>query len=131
MEKQLTLPRVLIIEDEPLVAAYQVTLLETAGYVVLGSATNGEGALIVADRNPPDVAIVDVTLPGGLDGLTIGRELQRRYGTAIVFVTGHLVEAVRQKSDIDAVFVGKPFEDQEILRGVEAALARRPRNKCA
>src|SRR5271165_1458094 len=85
---------VLIVEDEPLVAAHQAALMADAGYNVLGSAPDAEAALEAADRDPPDIAIIDVTLVGNIDGITVGRELRRRHGTAIVFVTGRLEQAV-------------------------------------
>ena len=118
-------PSVLIVEDEPIVAAHQAAIMEEAGYRVLAAASDAEGALVAANAAPPDVAIVDVTLRGGIDGITVGRELKRRHGTAIVFVTGRLEQAVCQIHDIGAVFVGKPFADREVLGAVEDALRHR------
>jgi DNA-binding response OmpR family regulator len=118
-------PSVLIVEDEPIVAAHQAAIMEEAGYKVVASTCDAETALVAADEAPPDVAIVDVRLAGGIDGITVGRELRRRHGTAIVFVTGQLEQAVRQIHDIGAVFVGKPFADREVLGAVRDALQQR------
>ena len=118
-------PSVLIVEDEPVVAAHQAAIMEEAGYKVVASTSDAETALVAADEAPPDVAIVDVRLAGGIDGITVGRELRRRHGTAIVFVTGELEEAVRHNHDIGAVFVGKPFADLEVLGAVKSALRHR------
>lgn len=116
---------ILIVEDEPIIAAHQEALIGAAGYNVVGPFAEAEQALAAADAAPPDVAIVDVTLAGGIDGITVGHELNRHHGTMIVFVTGHLEQAVRQMPDAHAVFVGKPFGDDEILGAVEEALRRR------
>lgn len=118
-------PSVLIVEDEPLIAAHQTALMEEAGYTVVATARDAEAALVAADAAAPDVAIIDVTLDGTIDGITVGRELRRRHGTAIVFVTGNLEQAVRQMSDIEAIFIGKPFADREVLGAVQAALRHR------
>ena len=116
---------VLIVEDEPIVAAHQAAIMQEAGFKVVASTCDAETALVAADEVPPDVAIVDVRLAGGIDGITVGRELRRRHGTAIVFVTGQLEQAVRQIHDIGAVFVGKPFADLEVLGAVQDALRQR------
>jgi DNA-binding response OmpR family regulator len=113
---------VLIVEDESMIAAHQVALMVEAGYNVVASAREAEGALIAAADSPPEVAIIDVSLDGEIDGITVGRELRRRHGTAIVFVTGHLEQAVRQMPDLDAIFIGKPFHDDEVLKAVREAL---------
>lgn len=99
--------------------------MEEAGYRVLCTVQDAETAFVASDRAAPDVAIIDVTLMGGIDGITVGRELKRKHGTAIVFVTGHLERAVRQIYDIDAAFIGKPFADREVLRAIEDALRQR------
>jgi DNA-binding response OmpR family regulator len=116
---------VLIVEDESLVADHQAALVERAGYAVLAAARDAEAALIAAEDNPPDVALIDVTLDGAIDGITVGRELRRRYGTSIIFVTGHLEQAVRQMPDLDATFIGKPFHDAELVRAVQDSLKTR------
>lgn len=117
--------QVLIIEDEMLIADYLAALLEAGGYQVAGRAMDAETAMLIAERERPQFAIVDVSLQGGINGMTVGRELAQRYGTAIVFVTGHLDQAVRQVQDIEAVFVGKPFTDDEIMAGLQTAAANR------
>jgi DNA-binding NtrC family response regulator len=115
--------RVLIIEDEMLIADHLAALLEGSGWEVTGRAMDAETAMVIAERERPGFAIVDVSLQGGINGMTVGRELAARYGTRVVFVTGHLDQAVRQVQDIDAVFVGKPFTDDEILSSLDEAEA--------
>ena len=112
-------PSVLIVEDHAVVAAHQTALMKDAGFTVLASVADAEAALMAADVKPPDVAIIDVSLVGDINGITVGRELKRRHGTAIVFVTGHLEEAIRQTVDVDAAFIGKPFHDEEIVNAVK------------
>lgn len=57
-------PRILIVEDEPLIAMMLEDILDMAGYAVLGPVTTVKTALEVIDRNPPDAAIVDLMLNG-------------------------------------------------------------------
>jgi DNA-binding NtrC family response regulator len=118
----MTAPRqVLIVEDDPIIAAHLSMLVGSSGYEVVGTADEFERALTIAERERPKVALLDVRLMGTIDGITIGRELAARYDTSLVFVTANLDMAVRAMGDVRAEFVGKPFSDQEILDGLDRA----------
>ena len=119
-------PTILIVEDEPIVAAHQRMILTEAGYDILGVAPDAEAALLIAHGAAPDIAVFDVGLRDHFDGITVGRELKRLYATALVFVTGQLDRAVRERNELDAVFLGKPFQESEILAAIAEA-GRRPR----
>ena len=99
--------------------------MEDAGYRVVAAVGDGESALVMAEYTRPDVALIDVALRGPLDGITVGRELNRRYGTMLVFVTARLDRAVAQMRDSDALFVGKPFHGRDLLETIRAALGKR------
>ena len=114
-------PTVLIVEDEPIVAQHQQAILAEAGYQVLGIAADAEAALAIAQETAPDIAVIDVGLRDHIDGITVGRELKRLYSTALVFVTGQLDRAVRERNELDAVFLGKPFQESEILAAIQEA----------
>jgi DNA-binding response OmpR family regulator len=112
---------VLIVEDDPIIATHLAVLISASGYEVVGTADEFEAALLIAERRRPKVAVVDVHLLGTIDGVTVGRELQTRYDTAIVFVTANLDQAVKGMEGLKAEFVGKPFSDDEVLTGLERA----------
>jgi DNA-binding response OmpR family regulator len=114
---------VLIVEDDPIIAAHLGMLLESNGYEVVGVADEFESALLTAEKYQPHVALVDVRVLGPIDGLTIGRELQMQHNTRLVFVTANLDVAMRGMTDVEAQFVGKPFSDQEVLAGLERAFS--------
>jgi CheY-like chemotaxis protein len=79
--------RVLVIEDEALIALDLSDLLESWGHRVIGIVCTMSSALTTAQTHAPDVAIVDVALGVGEDGVRIAAELKRRFGCDIVFVT--------------------------------------------
>jgi DNA-binding response OmpR family regulator len=114
---------IIIVEDDPIIAAHLSMLIAAHGYDVVGIADEFETALVIAEREKPKVAVVDVHLLGTIDGLTVGRELSSRYDTGLVFVTANLDVAVRGMEGQRAEFVGKPFSDEEILNGVARAFA--------
>jgi CheY-like chemotaxis protein len=79
--------RVLIVEDEAMIALDLSDLLESWGHVVAGVVCTMGDALEAAHANGPDVAIVDVALGIGEDGVRVAAELKRRFACDIVFVT--------------------------------------------
>lgn len=81
--------RVLVVDDEALVAMFLVDLVEELGWDVIGPAANREAALQAAADHPPAIAIVDVTLGYTEDGIRLAKELQDAHGTSIIFLSGH------------------------------------------
>lgn len=81
--------RVLVVDDEPLVALYIVDVLEGAGDLHVKTAASGREALSAAELRPPDVAIIDMNLGCLPNGPTIAADLTSAYGTAIIVLSGH------------------------------------------
>ncbi len=110
--------RVLVVEDEGLVALEIETLLTGAGHVVVGTAADRVGALALARAERPEVALVDVRLSGGESGLDLAADLSA-LGVPVLFVTGNCpLERGR------AVAVGclhKPFDERQLLDAVAVA----------
>lgn len=120
--------RTLIVDDEPLaIERMQVLCAELDQLVVVGTASDGEAALRLAEKLRPDLLLLDLTMPG-LDGLAVARQLARREpAPAVIFVTAHEDFAV-QAFDIDAIdYVLKPVGAERLERAVDRAVARRER----
>lgn len=118
--------RTLIVDDEPLaIERMQVLCAELDGISVVGTASDGEAALRLAEKLSPDLLLLDMTMPG-LDGLGVARELGKSDpAPAIIFVTAHEDFAV-EAFDIDAVdYVLKPVAAERLERAISRALARR------
>lgn len=121
--------RTLIVDDEPLaIERMQVLCAEMAQLSVVGTASDGEAALRLADKLKPDLLLLDMTMPG-MDGLALARQLARRGNPpAVIFVTAHEDFAV-QAFDIDAVdYVLKPVAQERLERAVDRAVGRRERS---
>jgi len=81
-------PTVLMIDDHAGFRSRARAMLEAEGYDVVGEAADGEAGLVAADRLRPDIAIVDIGLPG-LDGFGVAERLRsERLAVAIVLVSG-------------------------------------------
>lgn len=86
MDKKL---RILIVEDEYLIALSFKKELERLGYEVLEPVATGQRAIEVAGQEHPDMILMDMGLAGSLNGLEAAREIISRYQLPIIIMTGH------------------------------------------
>ena len=118
--------RTLIVDDEPLaVERMQVLCSEIGALAVVGTASDGAGALRLTGKLDPDLVLPDLTMPG-MDGLAVARELGRsEEPPAVIFVTAHEDFAV-EAFDLDAIdYVLKPVARERLERAVARATSRR------
>ena len=92
--------QVLIVEDDLVVATELANVLAEEGLKVLGPVAEGIEALKLAGDDPPAVAIIDLNLAGEINGLTGARHLVEKFDVRVVFVSGHISEAVREGMDL-------------------------------
>lgn len=115
--------RVLVLDDDRDNMLTLGVLLRSEGYVV-HLAKNGVEALTVAGAFLPDVALLDLMMPGR-NGFDVAQELQRRYGTGcptLIAVSGHAEAKNRQQAKACGFqhFVKKPYDPQALLRLIES-----------
>ena len=111
--------RVLIVEDEALVALTIEDMLLEAGYQVCGIADTAADALDLARRHTPDLAVIDVRLARGDDGIALADTLAAIGPIRILFATGNPAE-VRQRARAGQGCLSKPFEAGWLLAALEA-----------
>lgn len=118
--------KVLIAEDEALVALDITHELESAGYDVVGQVSSGKAAVEKATELRPDVVLMDITMPGEMDGIQAAEEIGRKLATPIIFVTAHSDEVTLQRAKLTrpSGYVMKPFEPNELRANIEIALHR-------
>ena len=114
--------KVLIVEDQALLALDLEMVVGDAGCRIVGAAMDQPGALAIAAHDPPDIALVDINLLDGQTGPLIARHLVDTYGTAVVFLTANL-EQIPEGFAGALGAVSKPFDEQTIRAVV--AFARR------
>lgn len=121
--------RTLIVDDEPLaIERMQVLCAEIPQLTVIGTASDGESALRLAEKLSPDLLLLDMTMPG-MDGLQVARGAKSNdHAPAVIFVTAHENFAV-EAFDLEAIdYVLKPVASDRLERAIERALARRGEN---
>jgi two-component system, response regulator PdtaR len=102
--------RILVIEDDLLIATQIETTLTEAGFEVVGLAT-GEEAIEFAAKDPPDLAVVDIRLAGDRDGVDTALELFRSHGIRCIFASAYSDDEARQRAAPAAPFgwLQKPY----------------------
>jgi CRP-like cAMP-binding protein/CheY-like chemotaxis protein len=120
--------RVLVVEDEGVVALDITQELESAGYEVVATATTGEDAVAKASELRPDVILMDINIHGAFDGITAAERINTQNPIPVIFVTAHADETTLQRAKLTRPFgyVIKPFEPNELRANIEMALSRAP-----
>jgi DNA-binding response OmpR family regulator len=116
-------PRVLVLEDEPLIAIMLVEWLQELGCEVVGPARNVTRALELVGAGGLDAAILDVSI-GNEDCAPVADLLQER-GVPIAFATGRAPESV-SKRHAGALWLAKPYEFQAVRDVLHRLLGERP-----
>lgn len=114
--------RVVIADDESIIRMDLKEILEADGYLVVGEAARGDDALAIIKEHRPDLALLDIKMPG-LDGIEVARQLLGT-GTVVVLLTAFsqrsLIESARDAGVV--AYLVKPFRSSEILPKLAAIL---------
>lgn len=116
--------RILVVEDEALVALDLKRRLTGFGYEVIGTVASGGEAIAMVERSPPDLVLMDIQIQGPLDGVATAQAITERWDIPIVFLTAHSDQATVNRAQAVQPFgyLFKPFRDREIQVTLELAL---------
>jgi two-component system, response regulator PdtaR len=114
--------RVLVVEDEALIAMHVEAVLEEEGFEIVGVAASCREATALAARESPEVAVVDLNLLDGATGLGLAEHLHATCHCGIVMATANL-DAVRDAPFVQAT-LAKPYRDASLLAAVAVAAAQ-------
>jgi len=115
--------RILIVEDDMIIAANISLQLSNLGYEVTGIESRGEEAILHAKENTPDILLLDINLKGNLDGIDTAKSIQRSKHIPIIYLTANSDEVTfaRAKETHPQAFITKPFNKQDLQRTIELA----------
>lgn len=116
--------RILIVEDETIVALDLKNTLTILGYDVVGMATSGLQAVEKAKKERPDLVLMDIILKGEMDGIQTARAIRSHLNIPIIFLTACVDEKTLQRAKVTEPFgyLIKPFEERELHSHIEIAL---------
>lgn len=118
--------KLLVVEDDMIIAATIALQLTKLGYEVSGIVPRGEEAIQHAETNRPDLILLDISLKGALDGIDTAHAIHQQWNIPIIYVTANTDEATfnRAKKTRPYAFISKPIRAIELQRAIELAMSR-------
>jgi two-component system, response regulator PdtaR len=118
-------PRVLVVEDDFLIAMQTDVALRAAGYVVVGPATTAEEAVALSSEAQPTLAVMDIRLANTRDGIDAARQLYQDFAIRCIFATAHDDAHTRRRAEPYAPlgWLPKPYTMASLVSVVAEALA--------
>jgi hypothetical protein len=119
-----TTTRILIVEDEAIVAADIERQIVLLGYAVAGIAATGDDAIALAERARPQLVLMDIRLRGAMDGIDAAVVIRERFAIPSVFLTAYATDEVveRAKRAAPLGYLIKPFDEHSLRTTIEIAL---------
>jgi two-component system, cell cycle sensor histidine kinase and response regulator CckA len=116
--------RILVVEDEAIVALDLRKRLSNLGYEVLDVAANGESAVSIARQHRPELTLMDIRLQGAMDGITAADIIRTELSLPVVYLTAHADHATVDRARVTEPFgyILKPFDERELRTVIEMAL---------
>jgi PAS domain S-box-containing protein len=116
--------KILIVEDEKIVAVDIKNTLLHLGYAVCGIALSGEDALKQIKETQPALVLMDIVLKGDMDGIEAAEHVRHRFNTPVIYLTAYADHKTLERAKITEPFgyIIKPFEEKELYTAIEMAL---------
>lgn len=120
----MTNTRVLVVEDESIVAMDIRTSLIRLGYDVPAIIYSGEAAIKKTEELLPDLVLMDINLNGKMDGIEAAQQIHDRFNIPVVYLTAYSDEKTLERANVTEPFgyIIKPFEDRELHVAIKIAL---------
>jgi CheY-like chemotaxis protein len=114
--------KILIVEDEYIVAADLEAKLTKLGCQVVGTAASGEEAVSLAEVHRPQIVLMDIQLQGTMSGIEAGRLIQEKTGAAIIFVTAYAAVFLREPGMMrpPGICLSKPFSSLQLKAALQS-----------
>jgi PAS domain S-box-containing protein/putative nucleotidyltransferase with HDIG domain len=116
--------KILVVEDESLVARDIVNMLNSLDYDPVGVVASGEQAIQKAAASSPDLVLMDIVLKGDIDGITAAEKLWEEYNIPVIYLTAYADDTTFERAKLTRPFgyLLKPFEERELQTTIEMAL---------
>jgi len=116
--------KILIVEDELIIAEDMANMLEKMGYEVTGNAMDADEAVVCLDKLKPDLILLDINLGGKKDGIILAGEINEKYQVPFIFTTsytdGATIERAKKVNPIN--YLVKPFKPEQLYTAIEIAM---------
>ncbi len=116
--------RILVVEDEAVVALDLRNRLDRLGYKVVMTTGRGDEAIQLCEKLQPDLILMDIRLQGPVDGITAAESIRSQYHLPVVYLTAHADDSTVARARLTEPFgyILKPFDERELRTVIEMAL---------
>jgi len=116
--------RILIVEDDMIIAANISLQLTSLGYEVIGIVPRGEEAIVYVKENTPDILLLDINLKGSINGIETAKVIQQFRDIPVIYLTANNDEATfnKAKTTHPLAFISKPLNTLELRRAIELVI---------
>lgn len=119
--------KILVVEDEGLSALALVAYLEMRGYAVCTPAVTAKEGIAIVEDDRPNLVLMDINLPGGMDGIDAAREIHARFGIPSIFLSGYPRPEETEDDEACRGYLVKPFSFEQLEESISAAVKPRCR----
>jgi len=118
--------KILIVEDDDVIARVADWRLKNLGYTVCGRATSGAEAMGLIVNAQPDLVLMDINIRGDIDGIETAKLIKKEFTIPVVYLTSHSDGPTleRAKETKPEGFIIKPFDDNDLRVAIELALKK-------
>ncbi len=116
--------KILIVEDNAIVALETKERLKRLGYTITGVIGTGKDAITMACATRPDLILMDINLKGDIDGITVAEKIAGSCTASVIYITAYSNEETRNRAMMTkpVAYLVKPFREQELYSSIEKAL---------
>lgn len=116
--------KILIVEDNAIVALETKERLKRLGYTIVGVTGTGRDAINLARTAIPDLLLVDINLKGDIDGITVTEQIAAFMAVPVIYITAYSNEETKNRAlkTRPVAYLVKPFREQDLYRSIEMAL---------
>ncbi len=116
--------RILIVEDESIIAMETKSTLKGLGYRVVSMVNSGEKAIEVTGKEKPDIVLMDIRIKGEIGGIVAAEAIRRQFEIPVIFITAHCDEKRLEKAKLTMPFgyILKPIQERDLKVTIEMAL---------
>ncbi len=123
--------KILVVEDERIVAEDIQCSLQSTGYQVSAVVTSGEEALRQVEKTKPDLVLMDIVLSGKMDGIDTAEEIVSRFDIPVIYLTAYFDEKTLEKAKLTKPYgyILKPYHESELQSSIQMALYKHQMEK--
>ncbi len=116
--------KILIVEDESIVAKDIQNSLKKIGYQISAVVNSGDKAIREVEENKPDIILMDIMLKGSMTGIEAAKQIKERFSMPVIFLTAYADDNTLNKAKITEPYgyIIKPFREKELQTTIEMAL---------